>query len=139
MPDLVIVDGGKGQVSAAAEALGELGVQVPLVGLAKQNEELFLPDRFAPVILPRDSQALYLLQRIRDEAHRFAITYHRTLRDKTSLASALDEIDGIGPKRRKALLKGFGSLDGIRQASPDEVAAVPGMNRSLAERVLAAI
>jgi excinuclease ABC subunit C len=140
MPDLVIVDGGKGQLSAALEALAELSItQVAVVGLAKQNEELFLPDRSAPVILARDSQALFLVQRIRDEAHRFAITYHRQLRAKTGLASTLDEIDGIGPRRRKALLKCFGSLDGIRQASLDEVAAVPSMNRILAERVRAAI
>ncbi|MHB1355245.1 MAG: excinuclease ABC subunit UvrC [Anaerolineae bacterium] len=140
MPDLVIVDGGKGQLSAALEALGELGMsQVAVVGLAKQNEELFLPDRSAPVLLARDSQALYLVQRIRDEAHRFAITYHRQLRAKTGLTSTLDEIEGIGPQRRKALLKCFGSLEGIRQASLDEVAAAPSMNRKLAERVLAAI
>jgi excinuclease ABC subunit C len=140
MPDLVIVDGGKGQLSAALEALRELSVtQVAVVGLAKQNEELFLPDRSVPVLLARDSQALYLVQRIRDEAHRFAITYHRQLRAKTGLASTLDEIEGIGPQRRKALIKSFGSLDGIRQASLEQVAALPGMNRVLAERVLAAI
>jgi excinuclease ABC subunit C len=136
MPDLIIVDGGKGQLSAAREALTEMGVDgVPTVGLAKQNEELFLPGRAAPVLLPRDSQGLYLLQRIRDEAHRFAISYHRKLRDGQATRSILEEIPGIGPKRRQALLKAFGSLDGIREATVEELAAVPGMNRQAAERI----
>jgi excinuclease ABC subunit C len=136
MPDLVIVDGGKGQLSAALEALQEAGVgHIPTVGLAKQNEEIYVPARPAPLILPRSSQGLYLLQRIRDEAHRFAISYHRKLRDSQTTRSLLDEIPGVGPRRRKALIDRFGSLDGIRQATVDELAAAPGMNRQVAEQV----
>ena len=137
MPDLVIVDGGKGQLSAAREAMESASVgQIPTVGLAKQHEELYLPGRPEPVILPRDSQGLYLLQRIRDEAHRFAITYHRKLRDARTTQSILDEIPGIGPRRRKALLERFGSLEAIRQATVEELAAVPGMNRHTAESLM---
>ncbi|MHB1294279.1 MAG: excinuclease ABC subunit UvrC [Anaerolineae bacterium] len=136
MPDLVIVDGGKGQLSAAREAMEAVGVaHIPTTGLAKQNEELFVSDRSDPIVLPRDSQGLYLIQRIRDEAHRFAITYHRKLRSEQGMRSLLDDIPGIGPRRRNALLKAFGSLDGIRQASLEELEAVPGMNHSAAERL----
>ncbi len=136
MPDLVIVDGGKGQLRAARKVMEELGVsQIPVAGLAKQKEELFVPGRSRPIVLPRDSQGLYLLQRIRDEAHRFAISYHRRLRDKQSTKSTLDEIPGIGPRRRKALLEKFGSLEAIRKATAEELAAVPGMNRSVAEQL----
>ena len=138
VPDLVIVDGGKGQLSAAVGALAELGISdVPLAGLAKRFEELHLPDQAAPVVLPRRSQALYLVQRIRDEAHRFAITYHRDVRGKRALRSELDGIAGIGPGRKKALLKRFGSVRRIREASVDEVAATPGISRDLAERLKA--
>ncbi|HEX2883254.1 MAG TPA: excinuclease ABC subunit UvrC, partial [Candidatus Limnocylindria bacterium] len=138
VPDLVIVDGGKGQLSAAVAALGELGVtDVPLAGLAKRFEELYLPGQPAPIVLPRRSQALYLVQRIRDEAHRFAITYHRDVRGKRALRSELDEIAGIGPGRKKALLKRFGSVRRIREASVEEVAATPGISRDLAERLKA--
>jgi excinuclease ABC subunit C len=105
------------------------------VGLAKKQEEIFLPGRSQPLVLPRDSQGLYLLQRVRDEAHRFAIGYHRRLRTKKSLASILEEIPGIGPKRRQALLKHFGSIEAIRQASVEELAAVKGMTRKAAETV----
>ena len=136
VPDLVIVDGGKGQLSAAVGVMNELAVtDVPLSGLAKRFEELYLPDRPDPVVLPRRSQALYLVQRIRDEAHRFAITYHRDVRGKRALRSELDEIAGIGPGRKKALLKRFGSVRRIREASVDEVAATPGISRDLAERL----
>jgi len=136
LPDLVIVDGGKGQLNAALEAMAESGVEhIPAIGLAKKREEVFLPGRSKPVLLPRDSEGLYLLQRVRDEAHRFAITYHRRLRKKKGLASALDEIPGIGPRRRQALLKHFGSLDAIREASVEELAAVKSMNQEVAERV----
>ena len=136
VPDLVIVDGGKGQLSAAVGVMGELGItDVPLTGLAKRFEELHLPERAAPVVLPRRSQALYLVQRIRDEAHRFAITYHRDVRGKRALRSELDEIPGIGPGRKKALLKRFGSVRRIREASVEEVAATPGISRDLAERL----
>ena len=136
VPDLVIVDGGKGQLSAAVGVMNELAItDVPLTGLAKRFEELYLPGRSDPVVLPRRSQALYLVQRIRDEAHRFAITYHRDVRGKRALRSELDEIAGIGPGRKKALLKRFGSVRRIREASVDEVAATPGISRDLAERL----
>jgi excinuclease ABC subunit C len=137
MPDLVIVDGGKGQLSSAREAMEASGVaQIPTVALAKQREELYLPGRPEPIILPRDSQGLYLLQRVRDEAHRFAITYHRKLRDAKTTRSILDEIPGIGPRRRKALLEKFGSIEAIRQATVEELSEVPGMSRHAAEQLL---
>jgi excinuclease ABC subunit C len=136
MPDVVIVDGGKGQVSAAQEVLDELGLHdLPLVGLAKEREELFLPGRSEPVILPPTSQALYLVQRIRDEAHRFAITYHRSLRARSTTRSAFDDLPGVGPKRRQALLRVFGSLKRVREAPVEQIAAVPGISRALAERI----
>jgi excinuclease ABC subunit C len=136
LPDLVIVDGGKGQLSAALDVMRNLGLQdVPLAGLAKQNEELFVQDLADPIVLPRTSQALYLVQRIRDEAHRFAITYHRKVRSKTGMESALDSIAGIGPKRKKALLRKFGSLRGIREASVEEIASTVGFTSTLAAKV----
>jgi excinuclease ABC subunit C len=136
LPDLVIVDGGKGQLNAALDAMRDLGVaDIPAAGLAKQHEELFVQDMSEPIVLPRTSQALYLVQRIRDEAHRFAITYHRGVRQKASVRSALDSIPGIGPKRKRALLRKFGSVQRIRQASLDDIAATPGFTRALAERV----
>lgn len=136
MPDLIILDGGKGQLSTVREVMEGLGVDhIPTVGLAKQEEEIFLPGRPESVRLPGGSEALFLVQRIRDEAHRFAVTYHRKLRGKDSTRSLLDDIPGIGPKRRQALLKQFGSLDGIRSASVEDLAAVPGMNRSAAEKL----
>ena len=138
VPDLVIVDGGKGQLSAAVGALSELGItDMPITGLAKRFEELHLPGQAAPVVLPRRSQALYLVQRIRDEAHRFAITYHRGVRGRQALRSELDEIAGIGPGRKRALLKRFGSVRRIREASVEEVASVRGISRPLAESVKA--
>ncbi|MBL7184206.1 MAG: excinuclease ABC subunit UvrC [Anaerolineae bacterium] len=137
LPDLIVIDGGKGQLNAALEVLEEYGLEdeVPAVGLAKKREEIFLPGRSEPLVLPRDSQGLYLLQRVRDEAHRFAIGYHRKLRAKRSLASILEEIPGIGPRRRQALLKHFGSIEAIRQASVEELAVVKGMTRKAAEMV----
>ncbi|HUZ78534.1 MAG TPA: excinuclease ABC subunit UvrC [Chloroflexota bacterium] len=136
LPDLIIIDGGKGQLSAAVEALAEAGVDaVPVAGLAKEREELFLPGNPEPILLPSTSQGLYLVQRIRDEAHRFAITYHRALRAKSSITSQLDEIPGIGPRRKKDLLKHFGSVKQLRQASLEQVAAVPGFSTKLAELV----
>jgi excinuclease ABC subunit C len=138
LPDLVIIDGGKGQLSAAREVMQELGVHhIPVVGLAKRHEEIFVPDDDEPIILPRGSEALFLVQRIRDEAHRFAITFHRQVRGKSSIQSALDTIPGIGPKRKKALLKKFGSVKAIREADVDEIAATVGFTRALAERVKA--
>ncbi len=136
IPDLVLIDGGKGQLSAALEVLLELGLDdIPLASLAKENEELFVPHTPEPIILPRDSQALYLVQRIRDEAHRFAITYHRNLRSKSSLRSPIDNVTGIGPKRKRMLMRRFGTLKGIKEAAIDDLAAVPGMTRSLAIRL----
>ncbi len=138
LPDLVIVDGGKGQVSAAAEVLAEMGLDdLPLAGLAKEREELFLPGRSDPVLLPATSQALYLVQRLRDEAHRFAITYHRDLRAKASVRSAFDDLPGVGPKRRRALLRVFGSAKRVREAPVEQIAAVPGIGPALAARIKA--
>ncbi|MCY3505623.1 MAG: excinuclease ABC subunit UvrC [Chloroflexi bacterium] len=136
LPDLVIVDGGKGQLSAAVEVMRELGVyHIPAFGLAKRHEELFAPDEEAPIILPRGSEALYLVQRVRDEAHRFAITYHRQVRRKAATASVLDSIPGVGPKKKRALLRKFGSLKAVREAGVEEIASTAGYTRSLAEKV----
>ena len=136
IPDLVLIDGGKGQLSAALEVLLELGLDdIPLASLAKENEWLFVPHTPEPIVLPRNSQALYLVQRMRDEAHRFAITYHRDLRSKSSLRSPLDMVTGIGPKRKRMLMRRFGTLQGIKDASVDEIASVPGLTRSLALRL----
>src|SRR3990170_4985119 len=137
LPDLLIVDGGKGQLGTALEVLREAGLEpiVPAAGLAKRNEELFVKDRSDPIVLPRTSQALFLVQRIRDEAHRFAITYHRGLRQKRGMQSALDAVPGIGPKRKKALLRKFGSVKAIREAPVDEIAATVGFTTSLATKV----
>jgi excinuclease ABC subunit C len=137
LPDLVVVDGGKGQLNAALEVMDEYGLReaVPVVGLAKEREEIFVPGQSEPILLPRGSQGLFLMQRIRDEAHRFALQYHRRLREKKTLTSTLEEIPGIGPKRRQALLKHFGSLESIREATIEKLRAVPGMTRRAAERV----
>jgi excinuclease ABC subunit C len=137
MPDLLVVDGGKGQLNVALEVLDEFGLrdQVPVVGLAKREEEIFVPDQSDPIVLPRTSEGLFLMQRIRDEAHRFAITYHRQLRGGQTIVSQLDAVPGIGPKRRSALLKHFGSIDAVRAASVNELAAVPGMTRKAAEQI----
>jgi excinuclease ABC subunit C len=130
LPDLIIIDGGKGQLSRVVKVLEqfELSDEVPVVGLAKREEEIFFPNKSKPTLLPRHSQGLYLVQRIRDEAHRFAITAHRKRRSKLGLASQLDAIPGIGPARRKALLKHFGSIDKIRAASIDELTTVVPAN-----------
>ena len=136
LPDLVIVDGGKGQLSAALDVMRNLDLKkVPVAGLAKQNEELFVQDLAEPIVLDRTSQALYLVQRIRDEAHRFAIQYHRKVRSKTGMASALDSVPGVGPKRKRALLRKFGSLKAIREASTEDIAATVGFTLSLATKV----
>lgn len=133
-PDLLLIDGGKGQVSGVVEVLNELGLNdIPAVGLAKQEEELHLPDQEAPIRLDRRSGALMLLQRVRDEAHRFAITYHKTLRDRQTVQSGLDQVTGIGPKKKQLLLKHFGSVKRIREASVAELITVPGITRKLAE------
>jgi len=137
LPDLIIIDGGKGQLSSALEIIRHAAghKDVPVVGLAKQFELVFTEGNSEPVELPRRSQALYLIQRIRDEAHRFAITFHRKLRGKRNLVSVLDHIVGIGPKRRQSLRTHFGSLGKIKEASVEELAAAPGMNRTSAEAV----
>ncbi len=139
LPDLIVIDGGKGQLGRARQVLDRFGLlgKVPLIGLAKQQEEIFFPDRADALLLARHSPALYLLQRIRDEAHRFGITAHRKQRTRLGLASTLDTIPGIGPQRRKALLRHFGSLDKIREASIEELMAIQGITRSLAERIKA--
>lgn len=140
LPDLVLIDGGRGQVNAAHEAMCELGFDyIPVVGVAKGPErnrfDLVRTDHADILVLPRDSQALHLVQRIDEEAHRFAITYHRKVRSKAALTSRLDDIPGVGPRRKQALLKAFGSVEGIRHASIEELAAVPGMTRKVAEEL----
>ena len=133
LPDLLIVDGGKGQLGRAVAVLERYGLQdkIRVAGLAKQQEEIFMPGRENPILLPRHSQGLYLLQRIRDEAHRFAITAHRNKRAKAGLASRLDNIPGIGPARRKALITHLGSVEGILNSAPEEIAAIPGITLEL--------
>ena len=139
-PQLVVVDGGEPQVNAAAQVLAELGIaDITLCGLAKRLEEVWLPGEAYPVILPRTSEGLYLLQRVRDEAHRFAITYHRERRSKRMTASALDAIPGLGASRRKALLTHFGSLKRLAAATPEEIAAVPGIGPRTAEAISTAL
>ncbi|MCC7354461.1 MAG: excinuclease ABC subunit UvrC [Anaerolineae bacterium] len=139
LPDLLMVDGGKGQLGVAVEVLQEYELldAVPVVALAKEREELFLPGKPEPIFLPRTSQGLYLVQRVRDEAHRFALTYHRNRRARAARASMLEEIAGIGPVRRRALLRQFGSLEAIREAPVEELARVPGMTRTAAEHLKA--
>ena len=140
LPDLVVIDGGKGQLSAAKVVLDELGYgDLAVVGLAKEREEIFRPDRDDPVMLPTTSPALYLMQRLRDEAHRFAITYHRSLRAKAATHSAFDDLPGVGPKRRAALLRVFGSIKRVREAPLEQVAAVPGIGDAMAAKIKAAL
>ena len=136
LPDLVLIDGGRGHLSAALQVFLELGTEhLPLASLAKKNEELFVPQVPEPILLPRGSQGLFLVQRARDEAHRFAVTFHRKRRSKSSVASAMDDIQGIGPKRRRMLLRRFGSVKGVKEAPLDDIAAVPGMTVKLATRL----
>jgi len=136
VPDLILIDGGRGQLNASLEVMNTAGAQsIPVASLAKENEELFMPQKAEPVILPRSSPALQLLQRLRDEAHRFAIGYYKKIHKRETFVSALDSIPGIGPKRKRALLRQFGSVDGIRQAPEEELTAVSGMTRSLAKKV----
>jgi len=123
-PSLVVIDGGPGQLGRAVKVLDELNLDIPVVGLAKRFEEVYVPGEQEPIRIPRDAEALYLLQQIRDEAHRFAITYHRTLRSKKMVDSVLDEVPGVGPGRKRALLRKFGSLKRLREASQDELAEV---------------
>lgn len=136
LPDLVVIDGGRGQLNAARAVLQELGLEeLPAIGLAERFEQIFLEDDPDPLELDHQSPALHLLQRVRDEAHRFALRYHRQLRDARTSHSALDEIEGVGPKRKKALLRHFGSVKKVREASLEELCAVPGLPRSVAERI----
>ena len=137
LPDLLIVDGGKGQLSRAVAVLEKYNLldRVPVAGLAKQNEELFIPDQSQPITLPNGSQGLFLIQRVRDEAHRFAITGHRKRRTKSGLASRLDTIAGVGPARRKALLGKFGSIQNIQAASINELSSIPGISEDLAHQI----
>ena len=134
LPNLVVIDGGKGQLSSALEVIRGLGLaDLPVVGLAKREEEIFIPHQSTSILLDRDSAALHLIQRIRDEAHRFAITFHRKLRGKRNLVSVLDHVEGIGPKRRQALWKAFKTLEAMKAASVEELAAVEGMNTAVAQ------
>jgi len=142
MPDLILIDGGKGQLSAALKARDDLGLTVPMVGLAKKMEILFVPvphptdeGPFRAIELPLQSAGLLLLRRLRDEAHRFALTYHRKIRDKRMHGSVIEEIPGVGPRRKRLLLRTFGSIEGVRRATVDEIASVPTMTRRLAEQV----
>ena len=135
-----MIDGGAGQVDAAVRALNELGItDVAVCGLAKRLEEVWLPGEDAPVIMPRSSEGLYLLQRVRDEAHRFAITYHRAKRAAAQTASELDGLPGLGPARRAALLRHFGSVKRLRQATAEQIAEVEGFGPRLAESVAGAL
>jgi excinuclease ABC subunit C len=139
-PDLIVVDGGKGQLSSAVAELKSLGFETqPIISLAKRLEEVFIAGRSEPITIPRGSPALLLLKRIRDEAHRFAITYHRKVRSKRTIKSQLDDIPGIGPAKRAVLLKQFGSVKRIKEATVDEIASVKGITQKLAELVLKAL
>jgi excinuclease ABC subunit C len=134
-PDLILIDGGKGQLSAALEVLEDMGfADIPTFGLAKEREEIFAPDRPEPIIQEHDSPGMFLVQRIRDEAHRFAITLHRKVRSKKALSSPLDSVEGIGPARKRALLRAFGTVQGIRDAPLTELVAA-GIPERLAQRL----
>ena len=136
LPDLVLIDGGKGQLNTALSAMREMGTgSIPIASLAKENEEIFIPQEKEPVILPGNSPALQLLQRLRDEAHRFALGYHQKIHKKQAFASVLDTIPGIGPRRKRALLKQFGSVQAIREAPLDELSTARGMSQSLAQKI----
>ncbi|MEY3254382.1 MAG: hypothetical protein RJA01_388, partial [Actinomycetota bacterium] len=139
-PQLVIVDGGRGQVNAAARAFAELGItDITLVGLAKRLEEIWFPDQSYPVVLPRHSEALYLVQRVRDEAHRFAITFHRSKRSRLMVESLLDEIPALGEVRRQALLDHFGSVAALKKATLEEISQLPGIGVKTAESIVKAL
>jgi excinuclease ABC subunit C len=135
LPDLLVLDGGRGQLAAAREVLFEYNHAIPAIALAKQQELIYVPDFSEPIALPRDSQALQLLQRLRDEAHRFANAYHQKLRERRIVFSVLDEISGVGERRKRALIRHFGSVRNVRAASLEEIAAVDGIGRAVAERI----
>lgn len=134
-PSLVVIDGGRGQLSAATRALADAGLSIPVIGLAKRLEEVYFPDRPDPLLVARGSEALFVLQHVRDEAHRFAVAYHRQKRERRALASPLDEVPGVGPARKKSLLKRFGSFARLAQASVEEIAETPGVGPELARAV----
>jgi excinuclease ABC subunit C len=135
LPDLIVLDGGRGQLAAAREVLFEYNQTIPTIALAKQQELVYLPDLSEPIALPRDSEALHLLQRLRDEAHRFANAYHQNLRERRIVFSTLDEIPGVGERRKRALIRHFGSVRNVRRAGVEEIAAVGGIGRAVAERI----
>jgi len=136
-PDLILIDGGKGHLNAALEVLSELKLEsIPIASIAKENEDIFIPLQQVPLDLPGASAESHLLQRVRDEAHRFALSYHQKLRSRKSIASILDTIPGVGPKRKKALLYKFGSVRGLKEASKGQLTGVKGINDALAETIL---
>ena len=136
LPDLVLIDGGKGQLNAAHTAVKEAGAgKLAIASLAKENEEIFIPGRQTPIVLPHNSLGLQLLQRVRDESHRFAVAYFTKVHKKKTFTSALDNIPGIGPKRKRALLKQFGTVKGIREASAEALSTMPGLTPELVERL----
>ena len=135
LPDLILVDGGRGQLAAAREAMLAQGLDIPMIGLAKRIEEIVLPDEEESILLDRHSPALHLIQRVRDESHRFAIIHHRTLRGKASISSRLDGIPGVGPTRKKAILKHFKTVEALKKADVDEIRKVPGLPAGVAEAV----
>lgn len=138
-PDLLVVDGGKPQLTAAMEQLAELGLDIPVCGLAKSDEEIFVPWDETPVVLPSGSPSLYLIKQVRDESHRFAITFHRELRDKAMTRSVIDDVPGVGPKRKRALMRRFGSIRRMREATVEELAATPGIPAEVATAVWQAL
>ena len=138
-PDLLVLDGGKPQLSAALEQLDRLGLDIPCCGLAKSDEEVFVPWDETPIVLPSGSASLYLIKQVRDESHRFAITLHRELRDKAMTVSVLDDVPGVGPTRKRALLRHFGSMKRLRAASVDQISSVRGIPEQVAEAVFCAL
>ncbi|MDP2913082.1 MAG: helix-hairpin-helix domain-containing protein, partial [Candidatus Omnitrophota bacterium] len=137
LPDLILIDGGKGHMAAGVDELEKMGIgDIPAIGIAKQFEHVYLKGRPGPIVLPRESKALHLLQRVRDEAHRFAILYHKNLRTRMLRLSGLDEIKGIGTKRKKALINYFGTVDRIKAAGIDELLKVEGMNEKSAQDII---
>jgi excinuclease ABC subunit C len=138
-PDLLVVDGGKPQLTAAINQLEALGLDIPVCGLAKSDEEVFVPWDDTPVVLPSGSPSLYLIKQVRDESHRFAITFHRELRTKAQSVSILDEVPGVGPKRRRDLMRHFGSMKRLREALPEEIAQVKGIPTQVAEALWQAL
>jgi excinuclease ABC subunit C len=134
-PALIVVDGGRGQLSAALRALASTGRSIPMIGLAKRLEEVYLPDHAEPLRIPRGSDALFLLQHVRDEAHRFAVSYHRAKRERRALASPLDDVPGVGEARKRALLRRFGSVRRLAAATIEEIAATPGVGPEIARAV----